>query len=70
MRVNAGGTRYEELVRVDATSRSEACADVYGIPSTQVYTMMSWLHECPMEEHVAVEFWSGSGPPGKCLQTL
>ena len=20
--------------------------------------------------HVAVEFWSGSGPPGKCLQTL
>ena len=23
-----------------------------------------------MEEHVAVEFWSGPGPPGKCLQTL
>ena len=23
-----------------------------------------------MEEHVAVEFWSGSGPPIKCLQTL
>ena len=32
--------------------------------------MMSWLHEGPMEEHVAVEFWSGSGPPGKYLQTL
>ena len=29
--------------------------------------MMSWLHE---REQVAVEFWSGSGPPGKCLQTL
>ena len=35
-----------------------------------IYTMMSWLHEGPMEEHVAVEFWSESGPPGKCLQTL
>ena len=23
-----------------------------------------------MEEHVAVGFWSGSGPPVKCLQTL
>ena len=23
-----------------------------------------------MEEHVAVEFWSGPGPPVKCLQTL
>ena len=46
---------------------SEACADAYGIPSTQVY---AWLHEWPMDEHVAVEFWSGSGPPGKYLQTL
>ena len=35
-----------------------------------VYTMMSWLNERSMEEHVAVEFWSGSGPPVKCLQTL
>ena len=35
-----------------------------------IYTMVSWLHEGPMEEHVAVEFWSESGPPGKCLQTL
>ena len=50
--------------------RSEAYADVYEIPSTKVYTMMSWLHEGPMEEHVAVGFWSGPGPPGKCLQTL
>ena len=32
--------------------------------------MMSWLHEGPMEEHVAVAFWSGPGPPGKCLQML
>ena len=32
--------------------------------------MMSWLNEGSMEEHVAVEFWSGSGPPVKCLQTL
>ena len=32
--------------------------------------MMSWFHEGPMEEHVRVEFCSGSGPPGKCLQTL
>ena len=31
---------------------------------------MSWLHEGSMEEHVAVEFWSGSDPPIKCLQTL
>ena len=32
--------------------------------------MMSWLNEGSMEEHVTVEFWSGSGPPVKCLQTL
>ena len=34
------------------------------------YTMMSWLNEGPMELHVAVELWSGSGTPVKCLQTL
>ena len=45
-------------------------ADAYGIPSTYVYTMMSWLCEEPMAEHVAVEFWSGSGRPLKCLRTL
>ena len=50
--------------------RSEAYADAYGIPSTYVYTMMSWLREEPMAEHVAVEFWSGSGRPLKCLRTL
>ena len=32
--------------------------------------MMSWLREEPMAEHVAVEFWSGSGRPLKCLWTL
>ena len=32
--------------------------------------MMSWLHEGPMEEYVAVKFWSGSGRPGKCLQMM
>ena len=32
--------------------------------------MMSWLNEGSTEEYVAVEFWSGSGPPVKCLQTL
>ena len=32
--------------------------------------MMSWLNEGYIEEHVTVEFWSGSGPPVKCLQTL
>ena len=37
---------------------------------TEFRMMMSWLHEGPVEEHVAVEFWSGPGPPGKCLQTL
>ena len=47
-----------------------AYADAYGIPSTYVYTMMSWLREEPMAEHVAVEFWSGSGRPLKCLWTL
>ena len=40
--------------------RSEAYADAHGIPSTYVYTMMSWLRE----------FWSGSGRPLKCLRTL
>ena len=50
--------------------RSEAYADAHGIPSTYVYTMMSWLREEPMAEHVAVEFWSGSGRPLKCLRTL
>ena len=34
------------------------------------YTMMSWLREEPMAEHVAVEFWSGSSRPLKCLRTL
>ena len=53
-----------------AQRRSEAYADAYGIPSTYVYTMMSWLREEPMAEHVAVEFWSGSGRPLKCLRTL
>ena len=43
--------------------RSEAYADVNGIPSTYAYAMMSWLHEEPMAEHVAVEFWSGSTRP-------
>ena len=52
------------------TEEVGSVADVYGIPSTEVYTMMSWLHERPMEEHVAVEFWSGPGPPEKCLQML
>ena len=28
------------------------------------------LHEEPMAEYVAVEFWSGSGRSLKCLQTL
>ena len=45
-------------------------ADAYGIPSTYVYTMMSWLREEPMAEHVAVEFWNGYGRPLKCLRTL
>ena len=54
------GTNYAPYQR-----RSEAYADAYGIPSTYVYTMMSWLREEPMAEHVAVEFWSGSGRPLK-----
>ena len=35
-----------------------------------VYTMMSWFREEPMAEHVAVEFWSVSGHPLKCLWML
>ena len=50
--------------------RSEAYADVNGIPSTYAYAMMSWLREEPMAEHVAVEFWSGSTRPGKYLESL
>ena len=50
--------------------RSEAYADVNGIPSTYAYAMMSWLREEPMAEHVAVEFWSGSTCPGKYLESL
>ena len=36
--------------------------DLNGIPSTYACAMMSWLHEEPMAEHLAVEFWSGSTP--------
>ena len=50
--------------------RSEAYVYACGIPSTYVYTMMSWLRKEPMAEHVAVEFWSGSGRPLKCLRML
>ena len=50
--------------------RSEAYADVNGIPSTYAYAMMSWLREEPMAEHVAVKFWSGSTRPGKYLESL
>ena len=50
--------------------RSEAYADVNGIPSTYAYAMMSWLREEPMAEHVTVEFWSGSTRPGKYLESL
>ena len=67
-------TRLAIVVRLrDSTSaqrRSEAYADVNGIPSTYTYAMMSWLREEPMAEHVAVEFWSGSTRPGKYLEAL
>ena len=59
-----------ELTGAWQQRRSEAYADTYGIPSTYVCTMMSWLRKEPMAEHVAVEFWSGSGLPLKCLRTL
>ena len=66
----SAGRLLEPGISEGASFRGARAADAYGIPSTYVYTMMSWLHEEPMAEHVAVEFWSGSGRPLKCLRTL